>query len=192
VLLGWRFYHQFRTDDQSPLRRSQAAVRTPVLTHDGSDLAAALETICEIGDGDALSGAIAEAFDGGSVQVDSSDGGMEVSLAMPEFRRAFRANELSDGTLKFLCLTAALLSPRPPTLLAINEPDANLHPQLYQPLARMLVRAGQHSQLWVTTHSEALAELLHRDGDARVIRLEKRDGATVVAEYATDEATQDE
>jgi predicted ATPase len=90
-----------------------------------------------------------------------------------------------------LCLAAALLSPRPPTLLAINEPDANLHPQLYQPLARMLVRAGQYSQVWVTTHSESLAELLLRDGAARVIRLEKRDGATVLAGDDSNETPDD-
>src|SRR5688500_15216862 len=43
VLLGWRFYHHFRTDSESPLRRPQIAVRTPVLSHDGTDLAAALQ-----------------------------------------------------------------------------------------------------------------------------------------------------
>ena len=160
VLLGWRFYHQFRTDFESPLRHPQIGVRTPVLSHDGTDLAAALQTIFEIGESDALKAAVSEAFSGGSLQIEPSSGGMEIALAMPEFRRAFRGSELSDGTLEYLCLAAVLLSPRPPTLLAINEPDANLHPQLYEPLAQMIVRAGKHSQIWVTTHSETLAGLL--------------------------------
>ncbi len=192
VLLGWRFYHQFRTDAESPLRRPQIGVRTPVLGHDGTDLAAALQTIFEIGDAGALTAAVSEAFSGGSLQIEDSRGGMEVALAMPEFRRAFRGNELSDGTLKYLCLAAALLSPRPPTLLAINEPDANLHPQLYEPLARMIVRAGQHSQIWITTHSQQLAELLQHDASAQVIRLEKRNGATVVTGDIPEEMPQDE
>ena len=45
----WRFYHHFRTDAESPLRHPQVGVRTPVLAHDGRDLAAALQTINEVG-----------------------------------------------------------------------------------------------------------------------------------------------
>lgn len=180
VLLGWRFYHQFRTDAESPLRRAQIGVRTPVMSDDGSDLAAALETILEIGDHDGVREAVCEAFPGASLVVRSSSGGMEVTLEMPEFRRCFVARELSDGTLKFLCLLAALLSPRPPVLLAINEPDANMHPQLFEPLAHMIARAARSSQLWITTHSELLADLLKRHANAHVIELEMIGGATVV------------
>ena len=46
---NWRFYHQFRTDPDTPLRRPQTGVLTPVLANDGADLAAALQTILEIG-----------------------------------------------------------------------------------------------------------------------------------------------
>src|SRR5256885_612046 len=49
-ILSWRFYHHFRTDLDSPLRQPQIGVQTTVLSHDGSDLAAALQTILEIGD----------------------------------------------------------------------------------------------------------------------------------------------
>lgn len=192
VLLSWRFYHLFRTDADSPLRRPQVGVRTPILGHDGTDLAAALQTIFEIGESDALQAAIAEAFPGGRLVIHTSSGGMEVALAMPEFRRPLRGTELSDGTLKYLCLAAALFSPRPPSLLAINEPDANLHPQLYPALARMIARAGEHSQLWITTHSEALAGLLARDAGAQVIHLEKDEGATVVARMHPDEEADEE
>ena len=53
-ILGWRFYHYFRTDSESPLRQPQIGVQTHVLSHDGSDLAAALRTILEIGNENAL------------------------------------------------------------------------------------------------------------------------------------------
>jgi predicted ATPase len=46
----WRFYHYFNTDINSPIRSPQLSVRTPVLSDDGYDLAAALRTIIEIGD----------------------------------------------------------------------------------------------------------------------------------------------
>jgi predicted ATPase len=185
VLLGWRFYHQFRTDAESPLRRPQIGVKTPILGHDGADLAAALRTIIEIGERDALAEAVSAAFPGGCVEIESTSGGMEVVLQLPGFNRPFRASELSDGTLKYLCLAAALFSPRPPTLLALNEPDANLHERLYAPLARMIAQAGKNSQIWITTHSPLLARLLRHEANANVIRLEKRSGATVaVSEQA--------
>jgi predicted ATPase len=46
---NWRFYDQFRTDVDSPARRTIIGTYTPVLSHDGGDLAAALQTILEIG-----------------------------------------------------------------------------------------------------------------------------------------------
>ncbi|REK19240.1 MAG: recombinase RecF [Planctomycetota bacterium] len=181
VLLSWRFYHEFRTDADSPLRRPQIAVRTPVLSHDGVDLAAALQTIGEIGRGMELQQAVADAFPGASLYIAMGQAGMEVQLEREEFRRRFAARELSDGTLKYLCLLAALYTPRPPALLAMNEPDANLHPQLFEPLARLIARAGQDSQLWITTHSQPLAESLRREADAKLIQLEMLDGATTVS-----------
>ncbi len=58
----------------------------------------------------------------------------------------------SDGQLRFLCLCADLFSPRPPALLALNEPETSIHPDLIDPLARLLVHAAKSTQLWITTH----------------------------------------
>jgi predicted ATPase len=66
---GWRFYDQLRTDATAPARSPQIGTHTPVLGHDGADLAAALQTIVEIGNGDALNASVADAFRGSSVQV---------------------------------------------------------------------------------------------------------------------------
>ena len=59
---SWRFYDHFRTDHEAPARQTQIGTRTPVLHHDGRDLAAALQTIVEIGDAGALHATIADAF----------------------------------------------------------------------------------------------------------------------------------
>jgi predicted ATPase len=45
----WRFYDHLRTDREAPARRPQVGTYTPVLASDGSDLAAAVQTIREIG-----------------------------------------------------------------------------------------------------------------------------------------------
>jgi len=178
----WRFYHHFRTDHESPLRHPQVGVRTPVLGHDGRDLAAALQTIIEIGQEEELHGAIRSAFPGASLEIDHDDesGMFAVLLRMPGLKRPLRARELSDGTLRYLCLLAALLSPRPPALLALNEPETSLHPDLYEPLARAMVNAARNSQLWVVTHSQRLAELVEQYSGEEPIRLELTGGETKV------------
>jgi predicted ATPase len=176
---GWRFYHQFRTDFESPLRRPQGGCRTPILSSDGADLAAALQTITESGDGEALTKSIHDAFPGAALSCVGA-GGFVVSLDFPEFKRPFSAKELSDGTLKYLCLLAALLTPRPPGLMCLNEPEASLHPDLMPPLARLIALASKNTQLWITTHSELLAQEVKRLTGAEPIRLEKHNGETKV------------
>lgn len=178
----WRFYHHFRTDHESPLRHPQVGVRTPVLSHDGRDLAAALQTILEVGREEDLRESIRQAFPGASLEIDhDSDSGMfAVLLRMPGLKRTLHARELSDGTLRYLCLMAALLSPRPPALLALNEPETSLHPDLLEPLARQMVNASKNSQLWVVTHSQRLAELVEEHSGEAPIRLELNGGETRV------------
>ena len=178
----WRFYHHFRTDHESPLRHPQVGVRTPVLSHDGRDLAAALQTIIEVGQEEDLHEAIRHAFPGASLEIDHDEesGMFAVLLRMPGLKRPLRARELSDGTLRYLCLLAALLSPRPPALLALNEPETSLHPDLFEPLAHAMVNAARNSQLWVVTHSQRLAELVEEYSGEEPIRLELSGGETKV------------
>jgi len=177
-ILSWRFYHHFRTDREAPLRQPQVGVRTTVLSHDGRDLAAALQTIVEIGDRVGLDEAIGKAFPGSSVEVVALENRFSVLMQMPGVQRPFEARELSDGTLRYLCLLAALMSPRPPDLLALNEPETSLHPNLFEPLAALIGRAARDSQVWITTHSQALAGYLARDLAITPTQLCNIDGET--------------
>src|SRR5215472_1659084 len=178
----WRFYHHFRTDVDSPLRHPQVGVRTPVLSHDGRDLAAALQTINEIGQSEDLHEAIRQAFPGASLEIehDEETGMFAVLMRMPGLKRPLRARELSDGTLRYLCLMAALLSPHPPALLALNEPETSLHPDLLEPLATQMVKASRNSQLWAVTHSARLAELVEKHSGEAPVRLKLVGGETRV------------
>ena len=99
---------------------------------------------------------------------------------MPGLQRPLDATELSDGTLRYLCLLAALMSPRPPPLLALNEPETSLHPDLLAPLGELIAQAAERSQLWITTHSETLADEVARRTGGRVLALEKVQGETRV------------
>jgi len=180
-ILAWRFYHYFRTDSESPLRQPQIGVQTPILSHDGSDLAAALRTILEIGDGTALQDAIHQALGGASLRIQADETQFKMSLQIPGLLRPLQAREFSDGQLRFLCLCAALLSPRPPSLLALNEPETSLHPDLIDSLARLIVLASKHTQLWITTHSKALAERIEKHSGVPRVQHELRNGETIVA-----------
>ena len=178
TIRSWRFYDHFRTDSESPVRLPQIGTHTPVLSDDGADLAAALQTIREIGDPTALDTAIDDAFPGSRIEITNLDGRFEVRMHQHGLLRPLKGAELSDGTLRYLLLVAALLTPRPPALLVLNEPETSLHPDLLAALARLIARASQHSQVLVVSHAARLIAALEREGGSQSIVLEKQLGAT--------------
>ncbi len=175
-LRDWRFYDALRTDPQAPARRPSVMTYTPVLAGDGADLAAALATIRAIGDAAALDDAVEHAFPGSHLHVAEGNGGFR--LAQHGLLRPLGAAELSDGTLRYILLAAALLSPRPPDLMVLNEPESSLHPSLMPPLARLLAHAAQRGQIVVVSHSEVLLAALRAEARPQEIRLEKDFGET--------------
>lgn len=177
----WRFYDHFRSDAQAPARQPQLGTRTPVLHHDGRDLAAALQTIREIGDREALDHAIEDAFPGSRLRIDFQTGG-HFSLAFHQdgLLRPLSAAELSDGTLRYLLLVAALLTPRPPSLMVLNEPETSLHPDLLPALARLIVEASRHTQVWVVSHASRLIAALQKHPECNAIVLDKLLGQTTI------------
>jgi predicted ATPase len=180
ALLDWRFYHAFRTEPDSPLRRPSLAVTTQTLSSDGSDLAAVFATLAHIREETYdLDETIADAFPGAQLVVPVPERTASFGMIFPEYpKRIFEAAELSDGTLRFLALAGALLSYRLPGFLAVNEPEASLHPDLLDPLARLIVRASRRTQVWLVTHSERLADAIAEHGGVSPRTVVKRDGAT--------------
>ncbi len=161
---GWRFYDHFRTDPEAPARRTRVGTRTPVLDADGGDLPAALQTIREIGDVRALDAAIEDAFPGAALEISEQGGRFEVLMRQQGLLRPLGTPELSDGTLRYLLLVAALLTPRPPELMVLNEPETSLHPDLLPPLGRLIAQAAKTCQLIVVTHDSILADALSAEG----------------------------
>lgn len=180
-MLGWRLYHDFRTDEASPIRQPCHAITTPTLSADGSDLAAVLATLFNIRqDTVELQRAINDAFPGARLLAGAEGSWCDLALAFPDMPRPFGAHELSDGTLKYLCLLGALMGYRLPGLIALNEPEASLHPSLLPPLARLIAKAAQRSRIWIVTHSEAFAAALYEETGKKARRVIKQDGATSI------------
>jgi predicted ATPase len=180
-LLDWRLYHDFRTDAASPIRRPCHAIATPTLSPDGHDLAAVLATLLVIREDTAdIDRAIDDAFPGAHLTARDEGSWCRLQLQLPDVPRPFGAHELSDGTLKYLCLLGALMGYRLPSLVALNEPEASLHPSLLPALARMIAKAAQSTRLWIVTHSEALAGAVQEETGKRPRRVIKSDGATLI------------
>jgi predicted ATPase len=181
AMRAWRFYDHFRSDRSAPARQPQIGTHTPVLSHDGADLAAALQTIRQIGDGEALDRAVADAFPGSRVDVCVATGWFEVEMRQHGLLRPLKAAEVSDGTLRYLLWVAALMTPRPPGLLVINEPETSLHPDLLPPLGRLIAQASARSQVVVVSHAPVLIDALQALPECHTIALEKRLGETMLA-----------
>lgn len=94
----------------------------------------------------------------------------------------FDANAFSDGTLRFICLSALLLQPRLPSVILLDEPELGLHPFAMQLLAGMMRAMAHQSQIIASTQSVTLANqfscedliVVEHQGDiSRFRRLEK-------------------
>ena len=105
-------------------------------------------------------------FEGGTVQIFFTEGDFNIS-----------AMRLSDGSLRYIFLLAILLDPDPPPLMAIEEPEMGLHPDLIPGIADLLVDASNRCQLIVTTHSDILVDALTENYESVVV-CEKHDGQT--------------
>ena len=180
TMLDWRFYHDLRTDADSALRRPCLAVTSPTLASDGSNLAAVFATLMHIRhEAVDLDRTIKDAFPGASLSVPLPQREASFGMVLPEHpQRVCQAMELSDGTLRYLAIAGALLALRLPAFVALNEPESSLHADLLEPLARLIVKASERTQIWLVTHSERLAAALAEYGSVRPLTVIKKDGET--------------
>lgn len=180
AMRNWRFYHEFAVSKNSALREPQVGYRSPVLASDGANLAAAFQTIVEIGDEALLMAILDQAFPGCRFFCENPGGRFQLLMQRDGLTRPLEPAEFSDGTLRFLCLAVALLSPRPPAFIALNEPENSLHPQMLPALAKLIAEAARFSQIWLTSHSPELANLIEQHSRFTLYQLGMEEGETQV------------
>ena len=181
----WRFYDHFRTDPDAPSRRPQVGTRTRWLSDDGADLAAVWATARETGHDAGLSDAVDRAFPGSRVEIDAAGGVFQLLLHQPGLLRPLRTGELSDGTLRYLLLCAALLPADPPPLIVVNEPESSLHASLIEPLGELIAGAAARTQVIVVTHSQPLRRQLEPRG-ASIELISEGEGTEVAGQGMLD------
>ena len=180
--LKWRYeairlYRSWSFGPDAPLRVPCGAHgRSDFLDEDGGNLALVLSQFYG-GHKRAVLDALRSLYDG-IVDFRCPVTGGTVGLFLEEKgNRAIPATLLSDGTLRYLCLLAVLLHPKPPPLICIEEPELGLHPDLLPTLTDLMRDASQRSQLVVTTHSDVIVDAL-TDQPESVVICEKHDGET--------------
>jgi predicted ATPase len=157
-----RIFREFRT---GPLSGARLGVSTSVskesLVDGGDNLALVLHELDFLGVHGKIRSYLqrfCERFD--DVKVNVGEGLARTFLKEAGLAEMLSAIRMSDGTLKFLSLLAALFNPNPPPLICIEEPELGLHPDALQLVAEALVEASESTQLIVTTHSDALVDAL--------------------------------
>lgn len=86
-----------------------------------------------------------------------------------------KPHHLSDGTIRFICLTTALLQPKPPSTFIVDEPELGLHPYAIEILAELMQAASQKTQLIVSTQSPALVDYFEPE---QIIVVNREQGAS--------------
>jgi predicted ATPase len=114
----------------------------------------------EIRSDEALATTLEDAFPLSRLSVQVQKGRFDLQVQEHGLLRSLSSAELSDGTLRYLLWVAALLTPRPPELMVLNEPETSLHLDLLPPLARLILAAGKNTQIIVVSHAPLLIEEL--------------------------------
>jgi predicted ATPase len=176
---GVRLYRDWPFGRSADVRHGQAAdLPGDFLAEDASNLALVLSSIRGKPDSkSALVSDLRELYDGIFDYEIIVEAG-RAHLYLNEGNRMIPATRLSDGTLRYLSLLAVLHHPAPAPLIAIEEPELGLHPDIIPRVADLLQEAARRTQLIVTTHSSALVDALS-DTPEVVVVTEKREGATV-------------
>jgi predicted ATPase len=108
----------------------------------------------------------------------------------------FSADDLSDGSLRFICLATLLLQPELPSLILLDEPELGLHPTAVSRLTGLLRKAAARTQVIVSTQSVSLINELEPEdiivvdrngGESTFAHLDAEKLAYWLAEYSMGE-----
>ena len=192
AIKSWRVYHFHDTSDDAKVKQRHGINDNDYLRPDGSNLAAFLYSlkIEYNNDYDKIVKTVrlvAPFF--GDFRLGPVKGGKDkIELEWTEKGQdiPFKAYQLSDGTLRFICLVTVLLQPeemQPETIL-IDEPELGLHPYAIEVLASLLKSCSHKKQIIVSTQS---VDLLSEFDVENVIVIDRKDHSSVLKKLSKKE-----
>ena len=188
AISSWKIYHfhdtskvapmrRFETIDDSDYLRFDAANIAPFLLHLKSNDKSAYNQIVD------TIGLVTPFFNDFILKPNKSE---KVRLRWKQKGSDYplKPHHLSDGTLRFICLTTALLQPDPPSVIIIDEPELGLHPYAIEILAELIEATSRKTQLIVSTQSPALVDNFEPKD---IIVVNRKKGASVFQRLNKDE-----
>jgi predicted ATPase len=179
VLKDWRLYHFHDTSPDARVKKSGNILDSDYLKGDASNLAAFLYSMKNnnqkhydrIVDTIQLIVPYFKDFvfrtnpvNSGSIFLEWQDKNSDM---------VFNANDLSDGSLRFICLATLLLQPILPSLILLDEPELGLHPSAITMLGALIKKASIKSQVIISTQS---VNLVNEFEPKDIIVVENKDG----------------
>ena len=182
-LSGMRFYSLA----PNKIRGLQEPDPGEVMKPDGSNAAAVLRVIHDekLEDYKQLCRLLAKVVPGTSSAEYSSVGSKETIRFKQEvegdtFPWAFDSVSISDGTLRVLGILLAVYQKSPPTLIAIEEPESNIHPAALDVVVDILKSGANRTQTLITTHNPDILD--NRSiKDSEILVVESSKGKTTIA-----------
>jgi predicted ATPase len=107
---------------------------------------------------------------------EGNDEKVKLQWRQKDMLATFQPHHLSDGTLRFICLATALLQPRPPQLLIIDEPELGLHPEALAVLAELIRSCRARTQFILATQSPTFADCFLPED---IVTVQRRDGRSI-------------
>lgn len=89
------------------------------------------------------------------------------------------AHQISDGSIRFMCLSTLLLQPKElmPSVIIIDEPELGLHPSAIAKLSGMIKIASKNAQIILATQSPNLVDNFDLD-DIIIVERNPVDGSS--------------
>ncbi|HET6883271.1 MAG TPA: AAA family ATPase [Pirellulales bacterium] len=187
---SWTVYHFHDTSALAPMRRDQSLRDWERLRHDASNIAAFLLKLKEEEQGsyelirDTVR-LIAPFFDDFLLRPQTRGGNEQVRLEWQQKGSdfPFQPSQLSDGTIRFICLATALLQPAPPATILIDEPELGLHPYAISMLASLIQSAAERTQVIISTQSPTLLDYFEAD---EIVVVSRQHGRSTFERLDTD------
>ncbi len=179
---SWRIYHFHDTGPTSAMRHYEIVQDNKTLRFDASNIAPYLLRLRK-----EHANAYSEILNSARLVMPFFD---DFLLDVTEFGEKRKVNlswlqkgsdypmqpyHFSDGSIRFICLAAALLQPSPPSTIIIDEPELGLHPSAIAILAELIQNASRRMQLIVATQSPALIDHFSVED---VIAVNRKNGAS--------------